>query len=294
MDNITIWRDFPALSALRAFSAFAGAETLDQAGASIGVTHAAISQQIRALESHLGVRLVARDGRRLTLTTEGRQLAAALDESFGRIAQCLADLRRTDGARPLRVTTTPAFAGGWLLPRLPDFRARNPGVDLVIDASAELRRLGEDADVAIRFGNGDWPGTKARLLLRTPVVVVASPRLVPPGGLGGLERLAHLPWLQELGTNEATAFLHSLGLSRQGGAGFVSLPGNMMLDAARDGQGIAVTARAFVEADLAAGRLILLHEDSDREGYFLATAVGPQRSAAQAFVDWAARQTGGN
>jgi len=126
------------------------------------------------------------------------------------------------------------------------------------------------------------------------LLVVASPRLVPPGGLGGLERLAHLPWLQELGTNEATAFLQSLGLSRQGGAGFVSLPGNMMLDAARDGQGIAVTARAFVEADLAAGRLILLHEDSDREGYFLATAVGPQRSAAQAFVDWAARQAGGN
>ena len=293
MANMTIWRDFPALSALRAFSAFAGAETLDQAGASIGVTHAAISQQIRALETHLGLRLVVRDGRRLTLTADGRQLAAALDEGFGRIARCLADLTRAEGARPLRVTTTPAFAGGWLLPRLPDFRARNQGIDLVIDASADLRRLDEDADVGIRFGNGDWPGTRARLLLRTPVVVVASPRLVPPDSLGTLDQLAHLPWLQELGTNEATAFLQSLGLSRQGGAGFVSLPGNMMLDAARDGQGIAVIARAFVESDLLAGRLILLHEDRDREGYFLVTSAGVQRPAVQAFLDWAMRQAGG-
>lgn len=278
---------------MRAFAAFAGSETLEQAGASIGVTHAAISQQIRALETHLGLRLVTRDGRRLSLTADGKRLAAALDEGFGQIERCLLDLAGADRARPLRVTTTPAFAGGWLMPRLPDFRARHPGIDLVIDASADVRRLGEEADVGIRFGNGDWPGTRAVLLLRTPVVVVASPLLVPPGSLAAFDQLAHLPWLQELGTNEATAFLENRGLSRQSGVGFVSLPGNMMLDAARDAQGIAVIARAFVEADIAAGRLNVLYEDSEREGYFLVTSTGPQRTAVEAFLDWAGRQTNG-
>lgn len=256
------------------------------------MTHAAISQQIRGLEAYLGLRLVERDGRRLSLTADGRKLAAALQDGFGQIARCLAELSGADRARPLRVTTTPAFAGGWLMPRLSDFRANHPGVDLVIDATADLRRLGEEADIAIRFGNGDWAGTQSYLLLRTPVVVVASPSLIPPGSLRTLDQLAHHAWLQELGTNEATAFLESHGLSRKGGAGFVSLPGNLMLDAARDGQGIAVIARAFVEADIAAGRLSLLYEDDDREGYFLVTPTGPQRPPVQAFCRWASRQGG--
>lgn len=257
------------------------------------MTHAAISQQIRGLEAHLGLRLVERDGRRLSLTADGRKLAAALHEGFGQIARCLAELTGADSTRPLRVTTTPAFAGGWLMPRLSDFRAHHPGIDLVIDASADVRRLGEEADIGIRFGNGDWPGTQSQLLLRTPVVVIAAPSLIPPGSLRTLDQLAHFAWLQELGTNEATAFLERRGLSRQGGQGFVSLPGNLMLDAARDGQGIAVIARAFVEADIAAGRLSVLYEDSEREGYFLVTPTGPQRPPVQAFCRWAARQAGG-
>ena len=281
------WRRLPPLSALRAFSAFADSDSLDQAGASIGVTHAAISQQIRTLESHLGLALVDRTGRRLAMTADGQRLAAALAEGFGLIATTIRHLTRAEASRPLRLTTTPAFAGGWLLPRLPDFRARHPDMDLTIDATSDLRRLGEDADIALRFGNGDWPGTRSELLLRTPVVVVASPQLVPKGAAPrGFDDLAALPWLQELGTNEASAFLEQHGVARRTGAGLVSLPGNLMLDAARNGQGVAVIARAFVEADIRAGRLRVLHEDTDREGYFLVTAAGPLRTAVQLFHDW--------
>lgn len=288
------WRHLPPLSALRAFSAFASTDSLDQAGASIGVTHAAISQQIRTLEDHLGLRLVDRTGRRLMMTADGQRLAAVLAEGFGMIASTIDQLTRAESARPLRLTTTPSFAGGWLMPRLPDFRARHPGIDLTIDPTSDLRRLGEDADIALRFGNGDWPGAQSQLLLRTPVVVVASPRLVPPGKLEAFDDLASLPWLQELGTNEASAFLEERGVTRQRGAGLVSLPGNLMLDAARDGQGVAVIARAFVEADISAGRLRVLHEDSEREGYFLVTAPGPRRPTVQIFCDWLIRQANGS
>lgn len=286
------WRNFPQLSALRAFSAFAQAGGLEQAGARIGVTHAAISQQIRALEAHLGLPLVERGGRRLALTHEGRKLAETLQTSFAAIAATLADLTGADASKPLRITTTTTFAGGWLMPRLPDFRARHPGIDLMIDPSPEVRDIGHEADVGIRYGNGDWPGLASQLLLRSGVIIVAAPSLVPPGAPTTPEHLANLPWLQELGTTEATAFLDKHGLRRGQAAGMISLPGNLMLDAARDGQGVAIVVRDFVAADLAAGRLRLLYEDGDDEGYHLVTRPGPLRPPLQIFCRWLLRQAG--
>ena len=284
------WRNFPPLSQLRAFSAFAEAPTLEQAGARIGVTLAAISQQIRALEAHLGLSLVERGGRKLALTPEGRRLAEALEVGFGQMAQTIAALTGADQAPALRITTTPTFAAGWLMPRLADFRARHPGIDLAIDPAHENRDIGREADVGLRFGNGRWPGLEAHLILRSSIVVVVAPELVPGGAHQGLEHLEGLPWLQELGTNEATAFMEAQGLTRRAGAAMISLPGNLMLDAARDGQGVAVIARAFVERDIAAGRLRLLLEDSEKEGYFLVHRPGPQRPPLRAFVAWVLRQ----
>ncbi len=286
---MSIWQDMPPLTALRAFAAFADAGTLAAAGAQTGVTHAAISQQIRALEAHLRVALVVRSARGLVLTDEGRDLARGLADGFGTISTTLRALTADEGTRPLRVTTTPAFAGGWLMPRLADFRRHHPGVDLMIDPSPDLVRIGPDgADLALRFGNGDWPGLEARLLLQSSMVVVAAPALMA-GRASTLADLVDLPWLQELGTTEATAFLEKYGLTRRGGLGLTSLPGNLMLDAARDGQGVAVIARAFVAADLAAGRLVVVHEDNEREGYFIVTRPGVQRPAVKAFATWALR-----
>ena len=286
------WRRFPSLSALRAFAAFAEARSLEQAGVRIGVTHAAISQQIRAIEGELGVALVDRGGRRLTLTVDGQRLAEALSQGFSQIATTIAQITGADETAPLRITTTPSFAAGWLMPRLPDFRAHHPAIDIAIDPAPEMREIGREADVGLRYGNGGWPGLDAQLILRSSIVVVAAPSLVPAGRVADLSYLAGLPWLQELGTNEASTFLDGNGLTRRKGAAIISLPGNLMLDAARDGQGVAVVARAFVEGDLAAGRLRLLMEDPDKEGYFLVTRPGPQRAAVKSFTRWVLRQSG--
>jgi LysR family transcriptional regulator, glycine cleavage system transcriptional activator len=287
---MSIWRDMPPLTALRAFSAFATAGTLAAAGAQTGVTHAAVSQQIRALEAHLRVALVTRSARGLVLTEEGRALARGLADGFGTIATTLQALMADEAGRPLRVTTTPAFAGGWLMPRLADFRHHHPGVDLMIDASPDVVQIGPDgADIALRFGNGSWPGLDAQLLLRSSVVIVAAPSLMAGKTAASAADLADLPWLEELGTSEATAFLDKYGVTRRGGFGLTSIPGNLVLDAARDGQGVAVIARAFVEADLRAGRLLAVFEDSEREGYFIVTRPGAQRPAVKAFAGWAMR-----
>ena len=178
------------------------------------------------------------------------------------------------------------------MPRLPDFRAHHPAIDIAIDPAPEMREIGREADVGLRYGNGGWPGLDAQLILRSSIVVVAAPSLVPAGRVADLSYLAGLPWLQELGTNEASTFLDGNGLTRRKGAAIISLPGNLMLDAARDGQGVAVVARAFVEGDLAAGRLRLLMEDPDKEGYFLVTRPGPQRAAVKSFTRWVLRQSG--
>lgn len=285
------WRKMPPLSALRAFSAFAETGGVAQAGAALNVSHAAISQQLRALEAHLGAALLDRTGRAMVLTTQGARLAQALRSGFAEMARAVEELTGQGDARALHITTTPGFAASWLLPRLADFRGRHPQIDLVIDPTPDLRTIGpNDADIAIRYGNGAWPGLTAQLLVSSPVVVVAAPRLIAGRPMTGVSDLADLPWLQELGTTEATGFLEKHGVARAAGVGLTSLPGNLMLDAARDGQGVAVIARAFVAPDIAAGRLQVLFEDAEREGYYLVTGAAPLRPAARAFATWAMRQ----
>lgn len=285
------WFSLPPLATLRAFAAFAESGSVTGAGARLNVSHAAISQQLRALEAHLGLALVDRSGRSLVLTAEGRRLAGAVADGFGGIARELALLTGAEADRPVQITTTPAFAAGWLMPRLADFRARQPGISLMIDASPELRPLGHGGiDIALRYGHGDWPGTESRLVLQTPVVVVAAPSLVGTGPITAVADLVDFPWLQELGTTEATGFLTRHGVAHNARRGLTSLPGNLMLDAVRDGQGVAVIARAFIEADIAAGRLRLLFQDDDREGYFLVTLPGVLRPPVKAFATWVIRQ----
>lgn len=286
------WRDLPPLSALRAFGAFADAGSVVRAGVAIGVSHAAVSQQIRALEQHLGLALVSRRTRELVLTPEGRRLADAALAGFGGVAHVVGEMTGKDAMRPLQISTTPAFAGGWLMPRLAGFRAAHPGIDLSIDPTPSLRDIGPDGvDIAIRYGSGSWPGLSASLLVRSATVVVAAPSLIGGRAVAGLADLVDLPWLQELGTTETTAFFEKHGLQRSAGRGLTSMPGNLVLEAARDGQGVAVFAQAFVAHDLAAGRLRLLFTDDEREGYFIVTRPGVLRPPAKAFVSWALRQT---
>lgn len=289
---MSIWRRLPPLTALRAFAAFAEAGTLERAGAQIGVTHAAVSQQIRALEAWLHLSLVERGARGLALTAEGRLLAAALRDGFGTIAAGVDALSGAEANRPLHISTTPAFAGGWLLPRLATWRQAHPGLELMVDASPDLREIGPGGvDAAIRFGNGDWPGLEARLLVASSVVVVAAPVLAEHAGdQSQIAGLVSLPWLQEMGTSEASGLFRHFAPDSPPPKGVLSLPGTLLLDAARDGQGVAAVARVFVAADIAAGRLRVLFEDQTRQGYFLLTRPGVQRPAVRAFAQWIQRQ----
>jgi LysR family glycine cleavage system transcriptional activator len=286
------WRNLPPLSALRAFAAFAETGNVTAAGDALGVSHAAISQQLRALEGHLDVALLDRSGRALQLTPAGETLAAALHASFATMIAASEEITGARDDRPLHISVTPTFAASWLMPRLSAFRSLCPNVDLMIDPSAELVNLSADGvDMAIRYGRAPWPGLESDMLLRSPMVVIGAPSLVGTGALPDVETLAGLAWLEEFGTTESTNWLGQYGLLRPARGGMMQVPGNLLLDGARDGQGIAVTVRAFVERDIAAGRLRVLHEEAnDDKGYHIVVRPGVMRPALKAFAAWLRRE----
>ena len=284
------WLTLPPLTGLRAFAAFAETGSVISAGAALNVSHAAISQQLRALERHMGVALVDRSGRAMTLTVEGQQLASALRTGFGAISASVEALTGADAARPLHIATTPMFAAGWLMPQMPEFHAAHPGTHLMLSASADVQVLEPGGiDVALRYGAGDWPGLEAELLFRSPMLLVGAPCLVGDEPICDLSALSCFPVLQDLGRSEANALLEEMGVMGTEDcslASRVQLPGNLLLDAARDGQGIAVVTRAFVEKDLEAGRLRLLYEHPSEKGYYIVTRPGVQRPVSKLFIRW--------
>lgn len=282
------WRALPPVASLRAFAAFAQAGNVIEAGDNLGVSHAAISQQLRQLEDRLGLRLLDRSGRALRLTAEGELLARACTDGFARMIEAVEALTGALADRPLHITTTATFAAAWLMPRLGAFRSAHPGIDLTIAPSPDLVALEPGGvDMAIRFGHGDWAGLDCETLLNSPLVVVAAPSLVDGLPDTRPETLARLPWLEETGRSEGSAWLdhHGIGPERKGG--WVHLPGNLVLDGARDGHGVAITVRAFAEPDLAASRLVMLDESDDKTtGYHALTRPGPLRPALRIFRRW--------
>lgn len=153
-----------SLSALRSFDAAARKGSFKDAAAELGVTPTAVSHQIRTLEDQLGVALFVREARKIALTQEGNRLAAASSRGFREIYDALGDLR--DVSSRLTITTTPAFAALWLVPRLADFEARHPATSVHVKTSTEVQDLERDRriDIAIRYGTGHYPG-----LVTTPV-----------------------------------------------------------------------------------------------------------------------------
>ena len=286
------WRSLPPLSALRAFAALAETGSFTKAGQALNVTHAAVSQQVRALEERLGVALVPRDGPRGTLTPEGERLAAALATAFHGIARAVDEISGDDAQRPLQVTTTPAFAMSWLMPRLSDFRHEHPEIELMLNPTAQAVEIGPGGvDVAIRYGRGGWRGLDVELLVPTTFVLVAAPSLIGNHPIADYSDILHFPWLQELGTTEMSAWLRDHGVIAARKPNVIHLPGHLVLEAVRNGDGVSLSTRVNVERDLAAGRLVALFEESEPNlGYHIVTRPGVKRPALRTFLAWLRRQ----
>lgn len=290
------WRVLPSLNSLRAFSAVAEKKSFSAAGKELNVSHAAVSQQVRALEAHLGVKLAVREGRGVALTSDGHILAAGLKDAFSRIQDTVESIQEPQNTRPLNITMTPTFAVSWLMPRISDFRAQHPDIDLSLNPTAEVVEFEPGGlDLAIRYGEGDWPGLEAELLVPTHFVIVGASCLVGEREFWTAGDLLDFPWLQELGTNELALWMERQGVVPVSRLSVTHLPGYMVLDGLRRGDGITATAKVLLEPDINAGSLKILFEDetSPTTGYYIVNRPGVQRPALKAFVRWLRQHANG-
>jgi LysR family glycine cleavage system transcriptional activator len=264
----------PPLSAIRAFEAAARHASFTKAAAELGMTQAAVSYQIKVLEDRVGARLFLRQPRQVVLTEAGQRLAPAVTEAFELIGEAFA-AARIGAQGTLAISTVATFATNWLAQRLGAFHLAHPSLAVRLDMSPRFVDFArEEIDVAIRAGDGNWPGLAAHMLMRTAFTPMLSPRLA--ASIGGVKQPADLLRLPIIDPDDPWwgQWLREAGASTDGLEGRPrSQMGSQAIEggAAIAGQGVAILTPAFYETELAAGRLVQPFDlvCSDGKAYWL-------------------------
>lgn len=252
-------RRLPPLNAVVAFEACARLGSTVAAAAELGVTHGAVSKQLALLESWLEVALFDRGGARLFPTAVGARFAAALGRALDSIDAATRDADETRTAQSVvRVSTTASFAALWLLPRLGAFRANHPRIEVWVSETKAPVEVGKGGvDLALRTGSGPWPGVRAEPLMSDHLIPVCAPgcgrRLKQPADLARATllhdedpRTAWRDWLEAAG----------LGHPAWGERGPRLADGALVLQAASEGQGVALARQRLAARHLRSGRLV--------------------------------------
>ncbi|KJZ19438.1 LysR family transcriptional regulator [Loktanella sp. S4079] len=278
------WKDIPSLAALRAFECAARSGSFTGAARELNVTHAAIAQHVRAIETELGTSLLVREGRGLALTETGQRLAQSLSDGFGQIAAGVQAARADIELRPLSVTVTHNFAENWLMRRISAFWAEHPQIALSIVPSNRLIDLRRDSfDIGVRYGDGNWPGLEATPLVAADYTVVAAPGVVRADQISK----ADVPWYFEENHAEAQRWAMATGMiAHDRNIHSVATLG-MALSAVRSGSGVTVTSSALVADDIKAGRLMALRQTHpEKMGYYIIHYPGVMSERAKTFKSW--------
>jgi LysR family glycine cleavage system transcriptional activator len=251
-------RRLPPLNALKAFEAAARSESFTRAAEELNVTQGAVSHQVKALEATLGIKLFNREHQRLVMTEAGRDYLAVIRDALDRIAAGTERLAQRQHSGGLTVSTSPDFAAKWLLHRLGRFADSHPEIDLRISATAQQVDFArEDVDLAIRHGDGDWPGLDAVRLCAERLFPVCSPKLI--AGRNRITKAADLlkfPLLRLEDWKTWTRWFEAAGVADPVAHGPVINRASMLIDAAVDGQGIALARTALAAGDIINGRLV--------------------------------------
>lgn len=256
------------LNALRAFEAAARHGSFSGAAGELNVTAAAVGQLVRGLEEWLGAPLFHRgtSGRMRLIPTEiAERSLPDLRGGFDRLTLGLERMKEATASGVLTVTVSPAFAAKWLLPRIERFHARHPQTDLRLDTSLKLvDYAAHGVDVGVRYGAGDWPGLAADRLMEEEIFPVCSPKLRERLELSTPADLVRQTLIHDLSVNPAAGFMTWDMWLRHAGADVTTQRGMRInnsaavLQAAIDGQGIALARSILAHDDLAAGRLVRL------------------------------------
>jgi LysR family glycine cleavage system transcriptional activator/LysR family transcriptional regulator of beta-lactamase len=257
---------------LRVFDAVCRAKGVSRAAEALHVTPGAVSQQVKQLESGLGVQLFQKSGREIELTPVGERLAQRVADAFDRLEGALDDAADTRLEKRLRLKVTPSLAIRWLLPRLSGFYAQHPDMDLEIatTARADDVRL-EGADCVIRHGMGEWTDVELDHLFDDEFVPVCAPALASQ--VREPEDLLNANLLHSMMRPEAwDLWFASAGLATSPRSRGITLANAALCyQAAADGLGFAMAQRAYIDEDLRNGRLVIAvdHVGRTERGYYL-------------------------
>jgi LysR family glycine cleavage system transcriptional activator len=285
-------QQLPPLTTLRSFEASARLLSFSKAADELHVTHGAVSRAVRHLEDHLGVKLFKRSVRAVNLTPAGAAYAASVRDVLDRLASATAVIMDQQKLGVLNISTLDSFAAKWLIPRLFRFRQAHGDIDVRLATSEKLADFVNDGiDIAIRYGNGRYPGVKAELLMQEDVFPVCSPLLLK--GTRSLKTAADLThhtlihddfkidwamWLKSAGVE---------GIDPHRGPRFAS--SDHAVQAAVQGEGVVLGRSALVADDLQAGRLVKPFSVSlpaDLAYYVVYPPQTYQRPKVRAFRDW--------
>ncbi|WP_170424156.1 LysR substrate-binding domain-containing protein [Ruegeria arenilitoris] len=270
------------LRALQAFDATAARLNISKAADDLGVTHGAVSRQIKQLEQYLDVRLLHRLPGGVQLTEEGARLHRFTQESFATLQQGIGAVKRTRPRRSVTVSLSSSLAIKWLVPRLPEFRERHPGISIRLDTDDQIIDFFDsEVDVALRYGGQQSAGLYCERLVTERLVVVAAPSLAE--GSVGPETIIQLPLLHDQFHPQWDRWATQAGLVDPDVQSKSSAFPNsaVLIAAAIDGQGAILVRQVLVEDDLDAGRLIYLSDISieDENALCFVCRVGDERSS---------------
>lgn len=297
----TLRQSLPSLHGLILFEAAARHLNFSKAAEELAITQSAVSHGLRQLEDALGHPLFLREGRKLSLSSDGLRLFSTVSRSFGAIAETVDDISVEGRRDTLVVGTSTVLATEWIMPRLADLRLRHPEFRLELRCmDRDIDLLANGIDVQLRLGDGNWPGYEAIRLWPEQIIAVSSPGYLnnngPVGALADLLnhrlinyadphrfRLGWAEWLRELGV----AVPGRLQFHMQVNDSLVALK------AAEAGEGIALGWRPIVDRALDEGRLAAVLPDrllTGRHHYALTVEAPTRRKIIRQFCDWLTAQ----
>ena len=287
----------PSLAALQAFEASARHLSFTRAAEELNLSQGAISRQVLALESALGVPLFARVRQRISLTPAGASYAEEVRDALNRLSAATLNAVAFKGAGgPLALAILPTFGTRWLIPRLPDFSQKHP--EVTINFSTRILPFDfsrEPLDAAIHFGDPVWPGAVLHRLMGETIIPVASPALVERLHITKPSDLLRAPLLKQATRPRAWAeWLSAQGLNQVDaiqGPGFEQFA--MVAKAAVAGLGVAIVPRFLVEDELATGALMIPINkpiESEQAYWLVYPEEKKDRPAVNAFRSWLLEQ----
>ena len=285
----------PSLNGLRAFEAAARHLSFTLAASELNVTQTAISHQIRRLEEELGIRLFIRKNRALALTPQARDYLPGVRAAFNDLRLATDRLLRRDDDNVLTISTLASLAAKWLLPRLSTFQETHPGIDVRITTSTSLVDFRNgDVDAAIRYGRGHWPGLRAEWLMADELFPVCSPVLLKGDRpLKCPQDLAHYTLLHTTSGYEDDWRLWLTAAGLPADISKLTAPTFdlifMTLQAAIDGNGVAMGRTSYVQDDIAKGRLVVPFDITlpPDAGFYLVSPEGAlEPPKLRAFRQW--------